>query len=354
MSLENLSRARVGYARAIAPTARRSMHPLDDVVPDVERIGIYGHQLYVERIAVPRRIECLIPPSGAVEQCRSNRLGGAAVQVIHDRLHGLAHGRRRILLLEPMAGDEAFGNRLGNRRRVIEIGDAERTGARIECERFETGTGQLDERMMLVKRDRLRARRHVGQPAPGSAAARLRLVSAVAREREQHVQFRIFRKRLRAVHVNGASPRIDAIGRRPQALDYPVNIAQQELRRIDQHAAVRLGSDRETPQHRLGERFLYCAPLVGAVTDSAVRIVRLDHEHFGTDAFERDDMLATQLSTVETYVVRTEPRRQSRDVKDFRVERRNLEPQYPTGNPNKEETSHRASAAPEFLSLSKG
>ena len=65
-----------------------------------------------------------------------------------------------------------------------------------------------------------------------------------------------FGKRLRARHVERAARAIDAVGARPQRVAGAVDVAQQEVGRVDQHVAVAFGRDREAPQHRLGERVL--------------------------------------------------------------------------------------------------
>ncbi len=137
-SLNDFAGARIDERVAVGPAARRSMHPLDDVVTHVHRIDFGRHDLDAKRILVTNRFERLVPPARAFEQRRTHRLGRAAIDVINDRLHGLAHARARIFLLQTMTRDEALGDRLLDRRREVHVVDAEITGARIEHSWLET------------------------------------------------------------------------------------------------------------------------------------------------------------------------------------------------------------------------
>jgi hypothetical protein len=67
------------------------MDPVDHVVPDIERADALGQELDAERVAIASRFERLVPPLGAVEERRADRLRRAGVEVVSDRLDGLAH-----------------------------------------------------------------------------------------------------------------------------------------------------------------------------------------------------------------------------------------------------------------------
>ena len=112
VALDDFAGARIGDRRAVAPAARRAVHPVDDVVADVERAGILRQQLDLERVAITRGLERLVPPARALEQRRADRLRRAGIEVIDDRLHRIADRRGRILLLQPMPLREAQGLRL--------------------------------------------------------------------------------------------------------------------------------------------------------------------------------------------------------------------------------------------------
>ena len=118
-ALDDLAGARIADAAAGAPAARRSVHPVDHVVADVERADAFGQQLDAEGIAIAGRLERLVPPARAVEERRADGLGRAGIEVVDDRLDGFAHRGRRVLLLEPVTADEALGHRLPRQRRVV-------------------------------------------------------------------------------------------------------------------------------------------------------------------------------------------------------------------------------------------
>src|SRR5690606_3427642 len=68
-ALDDLARARVDDGRAVAPAASRAVHPVDHVVPDVERADAVRPDLDAERVAVAGGLERLVPPARALEQC---------------------------------------------------------------------------------------------------------------------------------------------------------------------------------------------------------------------------------------------------------------------------------------------
>ena len=55
--LDDLTGARVDDGRARAPAARRAMDPVDDVVPNVHRVGVFGEDLDPERVPESGRLE---------------------------------------------------------------------------------------------------------------------------------------------------------------------------------------------------------------------------------------------------------------------------------------------------------
>ena len=125
VALDDLARARIGNRIAVAPAARRTVDPRDRVVAHVHRVGAFGHDLDLEAVAEAGGLERLVPPARAFDQRGPDRLRRAAIDVIDDRLHRIAHRRRRIALLDAMAADELLAHRLAERR-----GDSRRSRSR--------------------------------------------------------------------------------------------------------------------------------------------------------------------------------------------------------------------------------
>ena len=99
-----------------------------------------------------------------------------------------------------------------------------------------------------------------------------------------------------------------------------VGIAQQKPGHVDQRAAVGLGADRETPQHRLGEPLLYRQALEDVVAVCPVPQVRLQHQDLGADALEPHQNIAAALPPIEPDVVGAHAGRQPADVQHVLVE----------------------------------
>ena len=76
------------------------MHPLDDVVTYVHRIDILGQQFDLECITIAGSLVCLVPPARAFDKRRTHGLRGATINVVDDRLDGLADIGLRVLLVE--------------------------------------------------------------------------------------------------------------------------------------------------------------------------------------------------------------------------------------------------------------
>jgi hypothetical protein len=68
-----------------------------------------------------------------------------------------------------------------------------------------------------------------------------------------------------------------------------VGVAQEKVRRVHKHAAVRFGADGEAPQDGFRERVLYRPPLVGIRAVGAEGVVGLHHQHTWPDALKLDD-----------------------------------------------------------------
>src|SRR5260221_14555159 len=132
------------------------MHPLNYVVAHVHWIRAGRHQLDAKRISVTGGFEGLVPPARAFNQCRAHRLRRAAIDVIDDRLDGIAHRSRRILLLQPMMAEVVPGDGFADGRGKVHEANSRVPGARIVCARLETRRRQLDKRDVLSNSNGLR------------------------------------------------------------------------------------------------------------------------------------------------------------------------------------------------------
>ena len=66
------------------------MHPVDDVVTDVHRVGIRRQNTHLKRVAKARGLKRLIPPTRALDQSILNRLWRSVIDVVYDRFDGIA------------------------------------------------------------------------------------------------------------------------------------------------------------------------------------------------------------------------------------------------------------------------
>src|SRR4029078_12535670 len=87
-------------------------------------------------------------------------------------------------------------------------------------------------------------------------------------------------------------------------------IAQEEVRRIDEDAAVRFAGDRKAPQNRLGEGVFNRLALERIAAARTEAHVALHHHDARTDALELHDARAAAGSTIETDVIRSHSGRQ--------------------------------------------
>ena len=323
MALDDLAGAGVGDRRAVAPAPGRPVHPLDDVVADVQVVGALRHHLHPERVAVAGRLERLVPPPGAVEEGGANRLRRPPVEVVHDGLDGLADRGRGVPLLEPVTPEEPPRHRLPQRGAVVLPGQRPEAGPRVVGARRVAVVGQLDERVVLAHRHRPRGGRH----RPERAAAEPRPPAArVAGERQPRLELGVPGEPPGARQMDGAAALVEPVGP-GQPVGHPVRVAEEERRHVDEHGAVRLRLDLEPPEHRGGERLLERPRLVGVVGVDPVALVGLHHQHLGADALEPHDGGRAELAPVEPDVVRSHPGRERAHVEKIVVEPGDLHPQ---------------------------
>ncbi len=120
-----------------------------------------------------------------------------------------------------------------------------------------------------------------------------------------------------------------ALARLPELVGDPVGVADHEVGRVDEHAAIGLGDDVEAPHHRRREGVLDGPPLGRVVGPGPEPQVGLDEQHAPPDPLEPDDPLAAELAPVEPDVVRPEPGGQRDGVQQVGVERRHFQPDRP-------------------------
>ncbi len=207
--LHHLARPRVDDAAAVRPAARRAVHPLHDVVADVEGMGAGGEQLDAVAAGEAGLGEGVRPPAGAVEQGAADRLGCRGVDVEDDRLLRRVDAVGDLGVLQPMARDPTRLHRRAERRRVVHEGDAEAAAAGVEAARPVAVVGQADERVVLHQRHRLRLRR-------GRAHLRPRLAAA---EGEDRLELEVVGERQAVVGIEGAARGIELEAPLPGLLD---------------------------------------------------------------------------------------------------------------------------------------
>ena len=76
------------------------MYPIDDIIAYVHGVGIFRKHIYLKSIDITCSLKSLIPPAGALQQGRADRLRGGRIQVINDRLYRFATRSRRVFFLE--------------------------------------------------------------------------------------------------------------------------------------------------------------------------------------------------------------------------------------------------------------
>src|SRR6476620_2340222 len=134
------------------------MYPLNHVVAYIHWIDIRRHDFDAKSIPISDCCECLVPPTRSFYEGRAYRLGRSAIDVINNRLDWLTNGCIWVFLLQAMACDETFRDRLLDRSREIHVINAKVTGTRIKLPRFETWTRKLNKRMSITHCDCLWSR----------------------------------------------------------------------------------------------------------------------------------------------------------------------------------------------------
>ncbi len=159
VTLELLAGARIDHTSAVRPAARRAVHPLDDVVAHVQRVGALGQELDPEGVVETGRLERLQPTS---RRPRAARCGSARAprdrrsRRSASRTGEVRGGRGRIESLQTMTDDPAPLDRARERRGVVLERDREGAHPRVELARRVARIGQAHQRLMLHEGERAR------------------------------------------------------------------------------------------------------------------------------------------------------------------------------------------------------
>ncbi len=327
MPLDDLARARVDHARAVAPPARRAVHPLNRAVARVQRVDGVRPDFDAVAVAEARGLERRRPPPRAVQERAADGLRRARIEVVHDGLLGCAEasGVGRVGALQSVAREQPLARVLADGRGVVGVGEREVARTGLEGARLVAGLGKRDKRVTDANRDGVGVGGDAADFAAGVVAGKRqpRLHFGVARERLEH---RRDRRAARLVQ------REAALARGTKGLRHAVRVAHEEVRHVDEHPFASgarggvLGRRGKAPRHALGEGVAHGQRLGGVVGCGAVVQVGLHHQHFRPDALEAHQPRAAELAPVQPDVVGAQARRQAVDVEEVLVQRGDLQP----------------------------
>src|ERR1044072_3439686 len=150
---------------------------------------------------------------------------------------------------------------------------------------------------MLADSDRIGDRRNRSNQRP---------VFALSREGQGRFDFSVLRKIFGAGQIEsrarGVQPKLPLL----HSLERPgnaVHVAEIKVGGIDQRAIAFFGADFKSTHGRFGESILHRASLVGVVALSAISLVRSYEQNTRADAFEADDVLLANLTSVQANIV---------------------------------------------------
>ncbi len=263
------------------------MDPLDDVVANIHRVSAFGKQIDAEGSRCPSGcLECLVPPTRALDQRSANRLGCAAIDIVLDRSDGLAVGRTAwIFLDEAVTKNEALCNVVTKRCRQIAERGREVACARIERTRGESRRRKRDEGVTFAQRHGVRVRRDVGDVRS--------FQWAFGSEGEHCFYLSIFRKRFGVIERDGGSCWIDMISalvERGQCFYNTMSIVKEEIRGVHEHTAGRIFcGDRKAPKDGLGKGLRDGESLGGVRGGAAEVAVRLNQQNLRPGPLEANN-----------------------------------------------------------------
>ena len=266
--LQDLTGSRVRYRVPIAPPSRGAVDPLDHVVAQVHGVRVFREDLDPEAVYEARRLVGLVPPAGSLQERGADGLGCARVHVVDDGLHRLAHGRRRVLLLDAVPGDVAPGQGLTQGHGVVHVGDAIESGPWISLSSHVTVVGELHEGVVLPHRHGVSGWRHASDV--GSRG--------VGGEGERELHLRVLREGLGPGQVHGAPGGVQPKGALVgscQRRDHTHGVANEEGGGVHQHTTFGLRRHLESEEHRGWEAVLHRLPLRRAGGFGSIGVVLL-------------------------------------------------------------------------------
>ena len=313
---------------AIGPSAREPMHPLDDVVSCIHRVGALRKNVDPKCAGSPSgSLKRVVPPARALDQCGPNRFGRASIDVILNRLDRYAGLRAaRILLDQAVAHDEALFQGRAQRRGIVPVREWKVAGARIEAPRRIARTWQLEKRVVLAQRKRVRIRRHLGD----ERAAR----GLLRGECQNGFDFGVLGKHLGRIDGDDRPRGIEFVGALfHEGFGNLMHVAQKEVGRVHQNGpspsilpagsgSGTFGGHREAAENRLRKRLAH-RQLFGRILRRAAKLFIGPHQQdLGTKAFETDQLGRRYLAAVEPQVIGTDALGERIEIQHVDVELR--------------------------------
>ncbi|EWS57824.1 hypothetical protein Y694_04242 [Methylibium sp. T29-B] len=304
VGIDDFAAARIDVARADGAEGRcRVGHPAHRGAVHVQRVevGIVGLHLDANRITETDALEGLVPLQDAGADGAAVLVRDAAVQPVGDGLDRLGQRRRRVLLLQTPAVDEALARRAREvvaeiAAHALEVADAGIGGTRRHRLLGQPGQRVVDgdEQAACVGHGAGRARHH--------RRARLGLGDAGGGVMPQHLEaHRVGQRALLAdrgvARLEGVALAVAAVQRRGNAQQ----IADEQRIELDQHRLalrVRLAGHRRAGDEARRERRLHRTAGRRA-RGGGVREVRRDQLHLIVEPAELDDARAAGHQAAE-------------------------------------------------------
>ena len=306
-ALQDFAGARVPDHFAVGEAAGGAGHPGDDVVADVDRVGVLGEEFDLEGVAEAGGLEGRVPPAGAFEEGGAHRLGGAAVDVVEDRLDGFTDGGRGVAFFEAVAQRVVdIGREFEGAGEVVEDDAAEEGGARVEQARLEAGFGEADEAGAHADGDGAGVGREGGEAFDLAVAEpEGQGLGARVAEGEDAFDLGVQREGAGAFGGDGRAGGVDGVGALAGFAELARDVeavAQEKGGGVEEISRLGAGLDVEGPENRFGEGGAHGALLGGLGGGAAPGVIGGDEEEFGAALFEADDLGTAEIAAFEAIV----------------------------------------------------
>src|SRR5215470_9666734 len=162
-----------------------------------------------------------------------------------------------------MAGDKALYDRLADWSRVVHVGDAEETGARVVDAWLVAGRRELNKGVVLAHGDGIRLRSDLANPLTGILASK----------GERGFHFSIEGETFCARQVQRGTGRVEMIRTLFRAAEHGgdlVGVTEEEVGGVDQGTVAIFGGDGKPGQGGFGEGIADRLALVGVIADSTI------------------------------------------------------------------------------------